>query len=214
MNNQDILNNHIFLPGKGFPMVTNKLRLIPRLVSRILSYNMIPKTGSFDHMSAELSVATYAIMANIKVNWASVMFDGLKRIPSTFHPFGCFLTIIFAHFKVDLESEKTVIEYNEIMDRTMVTRMKLGSIQIPTNTSDIPTSSSVPPPVSSPHSSSQIRVPSVNESLHNLHLQVAHLTTGQETIIKNQQDLNKKVDTLSEMMRSHFFPPPPPPSTS
>jgi hypothetical protein len=68
MNDQDILTNHIFLPGKGLPMLSNKLRPIPRLISRILSYNMIPKTGSYDHMSSELQVATYAIMANIKVN--------------------------------------------------------------------------------------------------------------------------------------------------
>ena len=168
---------------------------------------MIPKTGSFDHMSAELSVATYAIMANIKVNWASVMFDGLKWIPSTFHPFGCFLTKIFAHFKVDLETEKNVILYNEIMDRTMVTRMKLGSIKIPTNTSDIPTSSSAPP--QSPPSS-RTSYPSVNHSLHTLSLQVEKLTKGQETIMKNQDDLNKKVDDLTELVRSHFYPPPPP----
>jgi hypothetical protein len=175
---------------------------------------MIPKTGSFDHMSAELSITTYAIMANTKVNWASVMFDGLKRMPSTFHPFGCFLTKNFAHFKVDLKTEKNAIEYNEIMDRTMVTRMKLGSIQIPTNTSDIPTSSSAPPQSPSPSRASSSRFPSVNESLHTLSLQVANLTTGQESILKNQRDLNKKVDDISEMMRNHFFPPPPPPSSS
>ena len=209
MNDQNILNNHIFLPGKSLPMMSNKLRPIPRLVSRILSYNMIPKTSFFDLMSSELQVATYAIMANIKVNWALVMFEVFQRIPTTFHPFGCFLTKIFAHFKVDLESEKLVIEYNEVMDRTMVTRMKLGSIQLPTSTSDIPTSSS---PLSQSPSSS--RPPSVNEYLHTLSLQVAKLTTGQESIMKNQEDLHKKVDDLSEMMRSYFFPPPPPPPPS
>jgi len=214
MNDQNILQNHIFLPGKNLPMITNKLRPIPRLVSRILSYNMIPKTGLFDHMSAELSVATYAIMANIKVDWASVMFDGLKRIPSTLHPFGCFLTKIFSHFKVDLEFEKIMIDYNEIMDRTMVNRMKLGFIQIPSSTGDNPSSSSAHPQVSSPSSPQPFRVPSVQESLNNLFLQVGTLTSGQETLLKNQQDLHKKVDDLSEMMRSHFFPPPPPPSAT
>jgi hypothetical protein len=182
-------------------------------------------------MSTELQHATYAIMANVKVNWASVMFDVLKRIPTTFLPFGCFLTKIFDHFKVDLESEKNMIEFNEIMDLTMVTRMKLGNIQIPTDTGDIPTSSSAPPPSPQPHATPSHAIPQPTPPLYPSHLddsyyhtllvQVANLTTGQgrlfdqqETILKNQQDLNMKVDDLSEMLRNHFFPPPPPPSSS
>jgi len=65
MIDEDVLYNKILLPGKTLPMFSNKLRLVPRLVSRILSYNLLPKTGSFDHMSHELQVATYAIMTNI-----------------------------------------------------------------------------------------------------------------------------------------------------
>ena len=123
-------------------------------------------------------------------------------------------------------------EYNEIMDHTMVTRMKLGNIQIPTDIGDIPTSSSAPPqsPPSTRATTSctippqtPIQYPSHFDDsyYHTLSVQVANLITGQgrlfnqqETILKNQQDLNMKVDDLSEMLRNHFFPPPPPPSSS
>jgi hypothetical protein len=217
MNDRDILNNHIFLPGKSLPMQNNKLRPLPRLVCRILAYNLIPKTGSFDYISSELAVATYAIMANIKVNWAMVVFENLQRVPSTFHPFGCMLTRIFTHFKVDLASEKVMISFNEIIDRTTYARMKLGAIQTSDSQDDDPASTSAPPT----STSSRPSRPSVNESLHILTLQVEGLATGQGKILKNQEvifkglkDINQKVDTLADMMRGHFFPPPPPPSSA
>jgi hypothetical protein len=230
MIDEDVLYNKILLPGKTLPMFSNKLRPVPRLVSRILSYNLLPKTGSFDHMSHELQVATYAIMANIKVNWASVMFEVLRRYPTTFLPFGAFLTTIFKHFKVDLESEKTVIEFNEIIDHTIVARMKLGNIQIPIIAGDVPPSSSVPTPPPNV-SSSRTTPPYISHFddsyYHTLSVQVANLTTGQgrlfsqqEEILKHQQDLSLRMDGISEDNKAildllrYQFPPPPPPSSS
>ena len=64
--------SEIFLPGKGLPMTNNKLKPIPRLIGRILAYNLIPKTGSFDYFSQDLTVCVYALMVGLQVNWAEV----------------------------------------------------------------------------------------------------------------------------------------------
>ena len=54
MDDEDVLSQ-IFLPGQRLPMTNNKLKPIPRLIGRILSYNICPKTGSYNYYSRELS---------------------------------------------------------------------------------------------------------------------------------------------------------------
>lgn len=74
MDDEEILSQ-LFLPSKGLSIENNKLRQIPRLVRRILAYNMVPKTGSFTYYFHDLSIYVYAIMAKLKVNWIEIIFS-------------------------------------------------------------------------------------------------------------------------------------------
>ena len=67
MDDEPVLSE-IFLPSKGLPMQNNKLKPIPRLIGRILAYNLLPKTSSFDYFSHYLIVCVYAVMVGLKVN--------------------------------------------------------------------------------------------------------------------------------------------------
>ena len=67
MDDAEVLSN-IFLPGQGLPMSNNKLKPIPRLIGRILAYNMCPKIGSYNYYSRDLATCVYAIMAGLEVN--------------------------------------------------------------------------------------------------------------------------------------------------
>jgi hypothetical protein len=216
MDNAALLKDHIYLPGKSSPMQNNKLRPIPRLVCRILAYNVLPKTGSFDHISGELAAATYAVMAGLKVNWSMVLFENMQRVPSSYLPYGCTLSKIFRFYKVDVDSEKVKVDYHEFIDRATYARMKLGGIQGSDSQGEDPTSSSALPVPSS----SRPTLSSIHETLEDLSTRVDGLAVGQVKVLKNQKDLfkafedvNKKVDTLTDMVRGHFFPPPPPSST-
>ena len=66
MDDDEVLSN-IFLPGQGLPMTKNKLKSIPRLIGRILAYNICPKTGSYNYYSRDLATRVYAIMFGLKL---------------------------------------------------------------------------------------------------------------------------------------------------
>ena len=123
--NDDEVFAKIYLPGQGPPMTNNKFQLIPRLIGHILAYNICPKTGSYNYCSRDLATYDYAIMANLEVNWARVMFNTLVREPSTFLPYDAFLTHIFRKFKIDLASESNVVKVFAPFDRSVLLRMKL-----------------------------------------------------------------------------------------
>jgi len=67
MDDAEVLSN-IFLPGQGLPMSNNKLKPIPRLIGRILTYNICPKTVSYNYYSRDLATCVYVIMAGLEVN--------------------------------------------------------------------------------------------------------------------------------------------------
>ena len=104
-------------------MTNNKFQPIPRLIGRILTYNICPKTDSYNYNSCYLATCVYAIMANLEVNWVRVMFDTLVREPSFFLPYGAFLTHIFRKFKINLASETNVVKVFEPFDRSVLLRM-------------------------------------------------------------------------------------------
>ena len=49
-------------------MTNNKLQLIPRLIGRILAYNIYSKTYSYNCNSRDLASCVYAIIAGLEVN--------------------------------------------------------------------------------------------------------------------------------------------------
>ena len=61
IDDAEVLSN-MFLPGQGLPMSKNKLKPIPRLIGRILAYNIYPKIGSYNYYSRDLATCVYAIM--------------------------------------------------------------------------------------------------------------------------------------------------------
>jgi len=50
MDDDDVLSN-IFFPGQELPMTNTKLKHVPRLIGRILAYNICPKTVSYNYYS-------------------------------------------------------------------------------------------------------------------------------------------------------------------
>ena len=99
MNDEEVFCR-IYLPGQGSPIANNKLQPIPRLIDRILAYNICPKIGSYNYYSHDLATCVHAIMAKLEVNWTQIMFDTLVKEPSTFLPYGAFLTHIFQKYNL------------------------------------------------------------------------------------------------------------------
>jgi len=62
------VSSRIYLSGQGPPMTNNKLQLIPRLIGRILAYNICFKTGSYNYYSHDLASCVYTIIAGLEVN--------------------------------------------------------------------------------------------------------------------------------------------------
>ena len=69
-------------------MSDNKLKPIPRLIGRILAYNICPKTGSYNDYSRDLATCVYAIMARLEVNWAKIIYDTLVKDHTSFLSYG------------------------------------------------------------------------------------------------------------------------------
>ena len=123
--NDDEVFSRIYLPGQSPPMANNKLQPILRLIDRILASNICPKIGSYNYYFRDFTTCVYVIMAKLEVNWARVIFDTLVKEPSTFLPYGAFLTHIFRKFKIDLALETNVVKVFELFDRSVLLRMKL-----------------------------------------------------------------------------------------
>ena len=95
MTNDEVFSR-IYIPGQGPPMTNTKLQPIPRLIGRILAYNICPKIGSYNYYSRDLASCVYAIMAGLEVNWAKVMFDTMVKEHSSFLPCGACLDTYIA----------------------------------------------------------------------------------------------------------------------
>lgn len=230
IEDQNVLSNKIFLPGLGLPLNhSNKLRPIPRFIARILAYNLFPKTGSFHFISLDLAKALYAIMANIKVNWAEVYYHTLSVLPRGFLPFGAFLTHIFEKFNVDVESENSVVRSVEFFDTNALTRMKLTNFVLPENqpnepqiptqepppTKDIPQSSTQAGPSSSyipepscftdaQYNTLSARILNVETSQNLLFDQNIAIMNNQREFLENQQVMMRMFEDLTTKFDSYF----------
>lgn len=103
MNNPEVLARMLY-PNRQVKLGLNSiqdLRPQARIISRILSWSIIPKSGSYSYVSMNLLKATYGIMAEININWARVIYDNLTKPSSKTLNHGNFLTSIFKHFGYD-----------------------------------------------------------------------------------------------------------------
>jgi len=130
MDDAEVLSN-IFLPGQGLPMSNNKLKPIPRLIGRILAYNIFPKIGNYNYYSRDLATYVYVIMAGLEVNWEKIIFDTLVKDHTCFLPYGAFLSHVFQKFHIDLSSKTSVVKVFEPFDRVVLHRMKLHDFPYP-----------------------------------------------------------------------------------
>ena len=106
LNSKATLEKIHFSPNSVLPWTFSKLQPIPRLISRILSYNILLKLGSFYYFSKDLSHLVYVVYSFLPINYATVVFSFLvHHHHHKFLPFGFFLTQIFQHFCVPLEGE-------------------------------------------------------------------------------------------------------------
>jgi len=128
MNNPTVLSRMLFPdrePKAGLNSIQD-LRPQARIISRILSWSIIPKSGSYSYVSLNLLKATYAIMAEMSINWARVIYDNLTKPTSKILHHGSFLTLIFKAFDVDLLMEGLeVLPQTPYFDRTALSRMSL-----------------------------------------------------------------------------------------
>ena len=228
MDDEDILNQ-IFLPGHHLPMANNKLKPIPRLIGRILSYNICPKTGSFNYFSKELSSCVYAIMAGHDVNWAKIIFDTMVKPHSSFLPYGAFLTPIFRKFHIDLTSETTVVKIFELFDRAAINRMKLPDFPSdeqpsspqqppPPSPSRGPSTSSQPdPPPTQPNPYTDAFYNSMSAQIASIQSSQQDLLTSHSRILENQsmmmdrlQSIESTQTVLISLLKVGYRPPPPP----
>ena len=225
MDDEDVLDL-IFLPGQHLPMTNNKLKPIPRLIGRILSYNICPKTGSYNYYSRELSSCVYAIMAGHDVNWAKIIFDTMVKFHSSHLPFGAFLTPIFRKYNVDLASEETVVKSFEFFDRAAINRMKLPEFpshepqQPPSNPPSPPhgpsTSSQPDPPPTQPNPYADAFYNSMSAQIASLQSQQQNLLDSHSRILENQsmmmtrlQSIESTQSAIISLLKIHHPPPPP-----
>ena len=90
MDDEEVLS-HIFLFGQGPPMTNTKLQPVPRLIDRILAYNIYPKTESYNYFFRDLATCVYAIMAELEVNWVKIIFDNIVKEHTFFILYGALL---------------------------------------------------------------------------------------------------------------------------
>ena len=126
LTDENILAEILFDPRRIHSPIKNTwLKPGPRLVAQILSYNIIPKTGSFHHISRDLVCLLYGIYAQLFINWASVVFFRMvNHSHLRFLPFGSFITTILQNFHIPLEDQPHRLQ-PDLFDSAVVHRMRL-----------------------------------------------------------------------------------------
>lgn len=121
---EDEYLQQIVKANSGAKIEYKHLTLLGKIISRILSYNILPKTGSYTHISNDLLKGTYTVVKSLKVNWASLVYSIMKTRPTTFLPYGKYVTMILTSFKVPFTASLKQVFVGTI-DYTTVKRMKL-----------------------------------------------------------------------------------------
>jgi hypothetical protein len=193
------------------PFKNTNLQTRARIAGRILAHNVLPKTGSFDYYSTDLSTALYVLFGNISVNWANVYFTNLwKQKP--FLPYGCLLTRIFRHFKVPLTNEK-YIEQKEFFDQTIFKRMKikyLPPLNVDQTEPSDPNEPSIsePSPSATPSSHAKRKKFSTNqdhdEVMQRLEALELHQHTFREDVTQQLASIQKDVTAIKDLLNSLF----------
>lgn len=126
MDNKGVIKN-IVVRGKKFQagMKANSLQPLARIIARILSYNIIPKKGSFTYISNDLLKCVYAVMAGLNVNWARIIYNNLCKPCTAHNMHGNFLTHVFKYFEVNLSTEVERLPLAVIFDKKAIKRMGL-----------------------------------------------------------------------------------------
>ena len=176
--------SRIYLLGQGPPMANSKLQPIPRLIGRILAYNICVKMGSYNYYSHDLATCVYVIMAKFKVNCNRIMFDTLVKKPPIFLPYGVFLAHIFRKFKLDLPFESNVIKVFEPFDKSVLLCMKLFETPLPQPT--FPSQSSHRASQSTFTQSTDVLYNSLSAEMLDIKARQTSMMESQTSIINNQ----------------------------
>ena len=99
------------------------LTSLGKIISRIVSYNILPKTGSYTHISNDQFKAMYAIVKHIEVNWARVIYEIIKTKPSHFLSFPKTIIKLLKANKISLSGKGKTHE--KVIDYSMIKRMGL-----------------------------------------------------------------------------------------
>jgi hypothetical protein len=211
LDSQPILAKILLSTNTILPWTQSKIHPIPRIISRILSYNILPKLGSFDYFSKDLSKLLYGIYSTFPINYASVVFSFIANYHlHKFLPFGCFLTKVFQHFDIPLTNE-TSIRQKELFTSASLIRM-----QISKGSSDRTMSVYHPPPtINLEDSDEEMSGDDVDPNFRQEVLdRLERLEASQQRMEASQQHLLEKFQTLHltqtellTLFRNQFPPP-------
>src|SRR5436189_553280 len=120
----DRYKNMITKPNSPSKVEYKHLTPLGKIISRIVSYNILPKTGSFTHISNDQFKAMYAIVKHLEVNWARVIYETIKTKPSTFLAFPKSIIKLLKANKISLTRKGKTCE--AVIDYSMIKRMGLN----------------------------------------------------------------------------------------
>ena len=119
----DKFKDMIAKPNSPSKIEYKHLTSLGKLISRIISYNILPKTGSYTHISNDQFKAMYAIVKHLEVNWARVIYEFIKTKPSHFLAFPKSIIKLLKVNKISPTGKGKICE--AIIDYTTLKRMGL-----------------------------------------------------------------------------------------
>ena len=104
MNDAEVLKRMCLAPPPILESALRKSKMtnIGKILSTIVSWNLIVRRGGRDQPSLLQTQAVYAILAGTHINWAEVILENLGNTDSLGHTL--VITLLLDHFKVDYVS--------------------------------------------------------------------------------------------------------------
>ena len=99
----------------------NKMTKIAKIITTIISWNLIIRSGGRDQPSLLQTQAVYAILAGTHINWADVILDNLGVTDILGHTL--VITLLLAHFKISNSESRTLISPGLPFDSKSLTLM-------------------------------------------------------------------------------------------